>query len=261
MEKNEIFWITNGYEITICNFTRISFQRTARLSEEDQSGATFRSYGAIPVEKTLAESYRENAPICDVILPIRNNVAFWLGITPVNEDRPCALRVRIEQPDDLDAVSGSAWSQTLMSKPQNYIVSPPQRFLKGMRADSDTVKQFVRVGGGPKAVECHRMLLVLIPPKEIESGRTASTPQSPLILHSHSIHDQGSEFTKSRALPSRSVGEMVISDEYGPDFWDHGRAVSVRVALVGDEEYVRITGKTPPGPLDASEIYQGWRLP
>jgi hypothetical protein len=213
------------------------------------------------MEKLPVKSLPENTPIGDVILPVREDVAFWLGISPVNEQKPCALRVRIETPEDLDAVSGLEWSETLISKPQNYIVSPPQRFLKGIRADSDTLRRFVRVGGGPKTVECHRMLLVLITPKQIGTNRAASARQSPMILHGPSIQSQGLEFEESRIESARPVHEMIIPDKYGPDFWDHEVAASVRAVFVDDDEYARITGKTPPGPLDQSEIYQGWRLP
>jgi hypothetical protein len=252
-------WTTDGYRVTLGEILRVSFQRTIKRSSAETLSSVPRSYGASPIE-VIPEDRRHYGHIAaHMVVPVRDDAAFWLGISPVHEWVPGALRVRIEAPEDLDAVSGLPWSDQLRSDPQNYIVSPPQRSLLGLRVPSGKVRQFVRAGRSATSMECRQVVLTALEALQWERTETVSQPQT--VLHGPVALDGNSEQPSGEQTYTSHLQETVLLDPYGRDFWNVRRAVSVRIALVNDDEFTKLTGKFPPGPLNESETFGGWHLP
>jgi hypothetical protein len=65
--------------------------------------------------------------------------AVWLGFQPVDPARPAIVRVRLDLPDALDALTGEAWEDALSEEPRNYLTVPPDSRLAGLRQGSGYV--------------------------------------------------------------------------------------------------------------------------
>ena len=59
--------------------------------------------------------------------------AVWLGFQAVDPAKPATIRVRVDRAVPLDAVTGEAWAEALADEPRNYLVSPPETRLAGIR--------------------------------------------------------------------------------------------------------------------------------
>ena len=62
--------------------------------------------------------------------------AVWLGFEAVDPAEPANVRVRLDRPEPLDAVTGGQWDETLSEEPRNYLVCPPDSRLAGVRCES-----------------------------------------------------------------------------------------------------------------------------
>jgi hypothetical protein len=58
--------------------------------------------------------------------------AVWLGFQPVDAARPAIVRVRVDGPAALDAVTGGPWEDALSDDPRNHLVCPPDYRLTGV---------------------------------------------------------------------------------------------------------------------------------
>jgi hypothetical protein len=57
----------------------------------------------------------------------------WLGFQAVNPTSPVIVRVRIDSPRVLDAMTGEPWEDDLREHPRNHLVCPPDSRLVGVR--------------------------------------------------------------------------------------------------------------------------------
>lgn len=83
-----------------------------------------RAYGVAPT----AES-----PSGAVVAGVGPGEAVWLGFQPVDPARPATVRVRVDGPEPLDAVTGEPWQDGLSDEPHNHLVCPPDYRLTGVR--------------------------------------------------------------------------------------------------------------------------------
>jgi len=83
-----------------------------------------RSYGVAPVAAS---------PSGPVVAAVGPGEAVWLGFQPVDPARPVIVRVRVDRPEPLDAVTGQPWEDGLSDDPRNYLVCPPDSRLTGVR--------------------------------------------------------------------------------------------------------------------------------
>jgi hypothetical protein len=63
----------------------------------------------------------------------------WLGFQAVDRERPAVLRVRLDAPEPLDAVTGERWAPALADEPRNHVVCPPDSRLGVLDAPEFTV--------------------------------------------------------------------------------------------------------------------------
>jgi hypothetical protein len=233
----------------------ISFQRTRQLEDHEPS-ASSSSYGALP----MARAASSDAAAPSVIVPIGDDEAFWLGLETVDEDEPGAVRVLIETPTTIDALTGGAPGEALTDDPQNYVVVPLQRSLEGVRAGQSTARQFVRVARSLVAAPCEVMRFVVF---RLRPG-IAPAPRPPAPhgrLHAGSQESSHPEPESPEQNECGHALQRIEPDPYGPDAWQPDAPFTVRVRLVSPAEYTALTGQVAPDRLNPSEIYHGWRLP
>ena len=122
----------------------VSFQRTLRIPERGVH-ALPPGLGRFPLRRVA--DYPDTAPAAwltkgGVMLPVYQREAMWLSFAATV---PSALRIGVGK---VCAVSGQAWSDTLIDEPQNYVAVPLQAWLDGINSGEGTVRQFVAVRHG-----------------------------------------------------------------------------------------------------------------
>jgi hypothetical protein len=70
-------------------------------------------------------------PAGEVVAAVGPGEAVWLGFQPVEPARAAVVRIRIEAPEPLDAVTGEPWDDGLAEEPRNYLRCPPDYRLPG----------------------------------------------------------------------------------------------------------------------------------
>ena len=73
------------------------------------------------------------SPSGSVVAAVAPDEAVWLGFQAVDPAQPATIRVRVDRAVPLDAVTGEEWADALTDEPRNYLVSPPDTRLAGVR--------------------------------------------------------------------------------------------------------------------------------
>ena len=76
------------------------------------------------------------SPSGAVVAAVAPGEAVWLGFQAVDPAKPTTIRVRLDRVVPLDAVTGEEWVDALAEEPRNYVVSPPETRLAGIRQPS-----------------------------------------------------------------------------------------------------------------------------
>ena len=87
-------------------------------------GVAPRAYGLAPAGMS---------PSGVVVAAVAPGEALWLGFQAVDPAKPATIRVRVDRPEPLDAVTGEEWVEAQTEEPRNYLVSPPETRLVGVR--------------------------------------------------------------------------------------------------------------------------------
>ena len=87
-------------------------------------GVAPRAYGLTPAGISPAGS---------VVAAVAPGEAVWLGFQAVDPAKPAMIRVRVDRAVPLDAVTGGPWVDAPTEEPRNYLVSPPETRLAGVR--------------------------------------------------------------------------------------------------------------------------------
>ena len=210
----------------------VSVQRTRRLVAP--SGAP-KSYGRAALAASASHAG-------EILVGTGRDEGFWLGFTALG-DAVTALRVVVEAPRTIDAISGSAAAAgRLAGMPQNYLVCPLQSALDGVYVSTDCVTQFVTSDGSGGA--CSVLAL------------TAVSPAAALPAHSPRLPDAA-----ALAAACAGIRQVLVPDPYGVTAWDEAQSVTVRLRFPGPDAFLAETGIAVVEPLDESRTYQGWRLP
>ena len=165
-----------------------------------------------------------------LFVPLDDELTFWLGLW-TERGRPHALKVRAGA---LNAVSGRPWDDDeLRADPQNYVVSPPQWAIDGVRHSNGTIRPFSPTRG--LAVSHPPIELTVFGPQPGIPMPEATPPRAPSVLHDVS--------TPSEPLTSTSG---VIPDPWGPSAWTTGARRRAGMYVVSGAEYERLTGRARP---------------
>jgi hypothetical protein len=83
-------------------------------------------YGSTPLAITPGKSGEDI-----VVAPVAPGEAAWLGFQAVDGGSPATVRVRIDEPQPIDAISGGSWHDDLSEDPRNFLRCPPDSSLAG----------------------------------------------------------------------------------------------------------------------------------
>jgi hypothetical protein len=244
--SQHLFAIDEGVRVKIGEHVYISFERTRRLGPGDAPRAPS-SYGATPIAPW------DGGHNADLIVPVRDDEAIWLGLSAVQNEIPCAVRVIVREPIEVDATTGGPPAEGLSDTPQNYVVVPPHHAVTGVAAGEGVARQFVRMSRSENDAACRRVQLSAYTPTRPVAVRASSSPP---LLHQPARND-GRQSVNGTGL----VVQRIVVDPHGLDTWRRAASVSVIVELVTPEAYTGHTGRAAPGPLTEDTRYGGWRLP
>lgn len=248
MSPNTPSWsIDEGLRIKLGEGVYVSFERTRRHGPRDAPRAPS-SYGTAPI---AAWGGGHGA---DLIVPVRADEAIWLGLSAVQEDIPCAVRVIVHEPIEVDVTTGVVPVEELSDTPQNYVVVPPQHAVTGVAAGEGVARQFVRISRSKNDALCRRVQLIVYAPTRRVVVRASSPPP---LLHLPRTNDNARRNADREGL----VVQRIVEDPHGLDTWRGAVSISVTVELVAPEIYAGHTGRAAPGPLTDDTKYGGWRLP
>lgn len=102
----------------------VYLERTVRSDEPVPLNETPRGYGLSPSAVSQSGT---------IIAAVAGEEAVWLGLQAVDSASPVVVRVRLETPGPLDAVTGAAWQDLQHDSPPNYLRCPPESRLVGVR--------------------------------------------------------------------------------------------------------------------------------
>ena len=118
------FAIERG-RIRLANTVLVYLERTLAPPEPLPAGVAPRSYGLAPTAVSLSLSG-------SVLAPVRRGEAVWLGFQAVNPAVPAIVRVRVDETDPVDGITGGRWDDALAEAPRNYLLCPPDYCLPGI---------------------------------------------------------------------------------------------------------------------------------
>jgi hypothetical protein len=222
-------WVIKLGHLRLGPFLCVSFQRYPRPATEVLH-APPASWGALPVALAVDG---------ELIVPLADDEAVWLGLSTVRPEVVVAFRVAAVQETLIDGVTGNAWSTELQERPPNYLQVPPVRSVDGVRR-LDGLLPFVRRSrfGGYSA-----LYLAAIPSRR---------PDAPL-------HPAGLASLRTPAMDEPLNNAPRPEPLHGS--WHLERTVTVPIQLVSYSSFERRTNQQSPPPLDPKTIYKGWQLP
>jgi hypothetical protein len=238
----------------------VSFERTLRIPDDGREYPLPPSLGHFPVRRI--DDYADRVPAHwrehkGVFIPMYQREAMWLNFHAAHW-RPNALKVAVGK---VNALSGEPYDQTLTTRAQDYVVTPPQPWLDGINAGAGFIKQFVAmplgsgttIEGQITGSETHGGLqLVCFDPKP---GRFPEQP--PVVRRARA------DFAMPACAPAAAgcaemglaaggrMRQQIYPDPYGIDTWDQDNYGRVFVHIVNSTQWTRITGEPLPStPVD-----------
>jgi hypothetical protein len=280
----------------------IDFQRTLRIPDSESTYGLPPGLGAFPlrhVEDHVNQLPEDMAKRGGVLMPMWQAEAMWLSFTNDGPDWgldfPVAIKIAAGK---INAVTGQPWSKGLNRDPQDYVVSPQQRWLDGFAVEKGVIRQFVAMplGDGYTAEEqltgkadWGGLQIMVVPLKAdvwrkrreaYERQKEQERLEHERMLEQLSLtgddnHDLTmrslSERMPSMAVASRAMpmgfgggGRMrqtVYPDRFRKEDWDVAAAERVFVHLIHAKDWKAITGSAPPNEPPAAAAYTKAGLP
>lgn len=233
----------------------LTLHRTLRVPDDGRVYPLPPGLGTFPIRRV--RDYRDRVPPswnCSggAFVPLYQREALWLGFHGTGW-KPNAVTVAI---GGVNALTGESDGPALTGEPQNYLVTPLQPWLDGIKTGRGSVRQFVAMPLGQgytveaalTGEERHGGIQVTV--FEPRPGRFPQTPPR--------ASDAAAGPMRSRS-PAMGVGaggamrQRVYPDPHGVDAWDPDSFGSVMVHIVDSRRYREITGEEPPPtPVDTA---------
>ncbi len=243
----------------------LSFQRTLRIPDDGKQYPLPPGLGRFPVHSVAHFADRvpqawqgENA----LFIPMYQREALWLGFDGAVW-KPNAVKIGVGR---VNAITGEEWDKGLNAEPQNYIVTPLQPWLDGIKVGEGIIRQFVAMPLGlgytieaqvSGKEEFGGIQVIVYEPKPgrfpehappEQKGRPGGKPQRGMI----STMGLGA---------GGQMKQKIYPDPYGVDSWDSDNFGSVIAYIVNTDQYREITGlEPPPSPINA-KTYTEFGLP
>lgn len=239
----------------------VRFMRTLRIPDDGREYPLPPGLGEFPIYRV--EDYADRVPADwrehgGVFIPMYQREAMWLDFS-ARWWKPNAVKVGVGK---INAISGEAWTDTLSSNPQDYVVCPDQPWLDGVNAGNGFIRQFVAMPLGEGYTvegqltgkeEFGGLQLMVFEPKP---GRFPDEPP-----YRHRMHLEDSMrcccYSPPDEMGLAAGGRMrqkLYPDPHGIDVWDLATYGRLYVHIVDSRSFRRITGsEPPPTPVTARE--------
>ncbi len=281
----------------------IDFQRTLRIPDSETTYGLPPGLGSFPLRHV--EDYSDQLPEDvarrgGVVLPMWQAEAMWLSFTNNGPswglDFPVAIKIAAGK---INAVTGEPLSKGLNRDPQDYSVSPQQRWLDGFAVEKGVIRQFVAMplGEGYTAeeqltgkAEWGGLQIMVVPLKadvwrrrrkaferQREKERreyarmlqqlSGSTADNELDLPLHLRAHRFPSVSMAPAAMSMGLGgggrmrQTIYRDRFRSEDWDLAAADRVFVNLVHAKDWKSIAGSAPPNEPPTAAAYSRAGLP
>ncbi len=255
----------NGARICVGERFSVSFQRTLRIPEDDQTYPLPPSLGQFEIHRV--EDFPEKMPAQwrqrgGFFIAMYQREALWLAFDGT-EWKPNAVKVAV---GGVNAISGTAWDDGLNANPQNYLVCPNQPWLDGINAGDGFIRQFVATPlGSDQTVEAQvsgreefgGIQLVVFEPKP---GKFPDQP--PLMPAIESPVMEGLPLGSEMGIGAGGqIKQKIYEDPFGIETWDPENFARVDLHILNSEQYREVTGLEPPLTPVTAESYAEYHLP
>lgn len=243
----------------------MSFQRTIRIPDDGNQYPLPPGLGKFPI-KSVAE-FSDNLPPTwqgenSFFIPMYQREALWLGFDGADW-KPNAVKIAVGR---VNAISGERWNEGLTDQPQNYIVTPNQPWLDGIKVGEGSIRQFVAMPLGlGYTVEAQvrgneefgGIQIVVYEPKP---GKFPDEPppQSVSVLDTEPL--MSIPFGMGVGAGGQ-IQQKIYPDPYGVDTWDTNNYGTVTIHIVNSEQYQQITRCEPPPSRISAATYTEYGLP
>jgi hypothetical protein len=166
----------------------------------------------------------------------------------------------------VNAISGERWNEGLKAQPQNYIVTPQQPWLDGIKAGVGSIRQFVAMPLGLGYTieaqisgkdEFGGIEIIVYEPSPGKFPDEA--PPQPLSgLYSQPLMDMTFEMGLGAG---GEIKQKIYPDPYGVDTWDTDNYGEVTIHIVNSEQYQQIASREPPPSPISAKTYTEYGLP
>ncbi len=262
----------------------VTFQRTLRIPDDGRVYHLPPGMGTFPVLRV--EDCRERVPPAwrergGVLIPLYQREALWLGFQAADW-KPNALKIGV---GNVNAITGGAWDASLSEAEQDYLVSPPQLWLDGIKSGTGRIRQFVAAQPGTGlTVEAQvtgadafgGMQLVVFEPRaglfpDAEPPRNDPVPfegsfgmgglgaPPPPDFAPFAMEQPPEEFG---IAAGGSIEQKIYPDPHGgAGAWDAENYGTLWVHLVNSAQFHALTGHAPPATPITARTYTDYGLP
>ena len=248
---------------------RISFHRTLRTPEGAREFPLPPSFGRFPVHpldlvRPDASFGAQDAQALEVVLPMRNHEAMWVGVEG-EASRPHAVLIGSGA---INALTGEPWEECLRANPQNYMVCPDQSWLDGINAGDGFVRQFVATPLG-SGLSVEEQLGALAPAGglrvtvfEPKPGKlTQRSPRTSPTVPPQAAMEMPPVSGRMSLGAGGKIRQKIYPDPYGMDVWEQSRPARAVVRIFDSAQFRAATGRdAPASPIDA-QTYASLGLP
>jgi hypothetical protein len=252
------------------NFT-VDFQRTLRIPDDGNTYPLPPGLGRFPIARV--QDYLSRAPDSwkehgGIFIPMYQREALWLNFSG-RYWRPNAVKVAVGK---INALTGKAWDQKLSGEVQDYMVSPPQPWLDGIKTGKDTIRQFVAMPlGMGYTVEAQLtgkeefggIQIIVYEPKQgifpdEEPPRHREIEDEIMFCMAPAYSAAGAEMG---IAAGGQMEQTIYEDDHGVDTWDENNFGRLYIHIVNSMDFREITGKEPPATPISAKTYAEHGLP
>lgn len=244
----------------------IQFERTLRIPDDNRKYPLPPGLGAFPllhVEDFVDQLPPSWAGMGGVFLPMYQAEALWIDF---RGSYPFAIKIAAGK---VNAVTGGAWANDLVRKPQDYVVVPGQPWLDGFCVGNDLIRQFVAMplGDGYTAeeqvtgkAEFGGLQIIAYPMKAKLAEEYLRASEIKFSSRNLGMICESDPPFMGLA-PGGLMRQKIYKDKFKEDAWDTRVRSRCFVHLLNSVQFSTVTGCHPPTKPPTAADYTNAGLP